>query len=83
MTCTRCQGCMTKDLFMDIRQSGGDMWTTSWRCLNCGNVFDPVVERNRQLHGQGALVPASATANMDGHMTTVDVDVDMDMDIAA
>lgn len=83
MTCTRCQGCMAKDLFMDIRESGGEMWAASWRCINCGNVFDPVVERNRLLHGQGALVSASATANLDSHMTAVAADVDMDIDIAA
>ncbi len=74
---------MAKDLFMDIRESGGEMWAASWRCLNCGNVFDPVVERNRQLHSQGALVSASATANLDGRMTAVDGDVDLDMDVAA
>lgn len=79
MTCTRCRGCMARDHFMDIRESGGEMWATSWRCLNCGNVFDPVVERNRQLHIQAALLSASATANLDSEMVTVADDVDMDI----
>ena len=47
MTCMRCQGCMTKDHFMDLLESSGDMWLTGWRCLNCGHVYDPVMERNR------------------------------------
>lgn len=26
MTCTRCQGCMAKDHFMDLLESSEDMW---------------------------------------------------------
>lgn len=47
MTCTRCQGCMAKDHFMDMLESSEDMWMAGWRCLNCGHVFDPVIARNR------------------------------------
>jgi len=47
MTCMRCQGCMAKDHFMDLLESSEDMWLTGWRCLNCGHVYDPVMERNR------------------------------------
>jgi hypothetical protein len=70
---------MAKVLFMDIQESGGEMWANSWRCLNCGNVFDPVVERNRRLHIQAALVSASVPANRDSEMVTVADDVDMDI----
>lgn len=59
MNCVRCQGCMAREHFMDIQESGGEMWAASWRCLNCGNVFDPVVERNRRLHNSEKMsVPA-------------------------
>ena len=47
MTCTRCQGCMAKDHFIDLLESANRLWMAGWRCLNCGNVFDPVMERNR------------------------------------
>ena len=47
MTCTRCQGYMAKDHFLDLMESSEDMWLAGWRCLNCGHVFDPVMERNR------------------------------------
>jgi len=50
MTCRRCQGCMARDHFLDLQESGGEWWTEGWRCINCGHVFDPVVERNRRLH---------------------------------
>jgi hypothetical protein len=48
MTCTRCQGCMAKDHFIDLLESANSLWMVGWRCLNCGNVFDPVMERNRR-----------------------------------
>lgn len=47
MTCTRCQGYMAKDHFLDLMESAEDMWLAGWRCLNCGNVLDSVMERNR------------------------------------
>jgi hypothetical protein len=59
MTCTRCQGCMAKDHFLDLMESAESMWIPGWRCLNCGNVLDPVMERNRR--GQGMAAVASAT----------------------
>jgi len=56
MTCTRCQGCMAKDHFLDLLESSEDMWLTGWRCLNCGHVYDPVMERNRLRQGRAAVL---------------------------
>lgn len=53
MTCQRCKGCMARDHFVDLMESGGEWWTSSWRCINCGYVLDPVVEQNRRKQ-QGA-----------------------------
>ena len=53
MTCRRCQGCMARDHFLDLQESGGEWWLQGWRCINCGHVFDPVLEKNRQLHAAG------------------------------
>jgi len=61
MTCIRCQGCMARDHFLDLLESGGEWWMEGWRCINCGHVFDPVVERNRRLHAAAmatSVVPA-------------------------
>jgi len=54
MTCTRCQGYMAKDHFLDLMESSEDMWLAGWRCLNCGHVLDPVMERNRLGQGVAA-----------------------------
>ena len=31
---------------MDVEQSGF-LWSTGWRCVNCGNIVDPVILRNQ------------------------------------
>lgn len=50
MRCSRCQGCMIEDYLLDMEDSSGPMWLQAWRCMNCGNVFDSVLERNRLTH---------------------------------
>jgi len=56
MTCMRCHGCMAKDHFIDLLESAESVWMTGWRCLNCGNVLDPVMERNRLGRRMAAVV---------------------------
>ena len=51
---------MARDHFLDLQESGGDWWLEDWRCINCGHVYDPVVENNRRLH-------AAALASADNH----------------
>ncbi|GAB4374156.1 MAG: hypothetical protein Kow00128_24090 [Deltaproteobacteria bacterium] len=45
--CPRCNGAMVYERFMDML----DMFY-AWRCLNCGEIMDPVVERNRGSVGK-------------------------------
>jgi uncharacterized Zn finger protein len=47
MNCSRCHGFMVKDHFLDIQGQFSEMWATSWRCLNCGHVYDAIIEQNR------------------------------------
>jgi hypothetical protein len=48
MRCQRCQGCMISDHFMDLMNVTGEMDFNGWRCLNCGNITDPVIVRHHQ-----------------------------------
>ena len=48
MRCQRCQGWMITDHFMDILNVSGQMDFTGWRCLNCGEIIDPVIVRHHQ-----------------------------------
>lgn len=40
--CPRCSGAMVYERFQDMV----DLFY-AWRCLNCGEIVDPVVARNR------------------------------------
>ncbi|TKS63137.1 MAG: hypothetical protein EWM73_01792 [Nitrospira sp.] len=57
MRCQRCQGCMISDYFMDLRNVSGELDFKGWRCLNCGDISDPVIVRHHQL---AAIVPAKS-----------------------
>ena len=47
MRCTRCQGFMMEDCFVDLEHDIGRV--AAWRCLNCGEVVDTVIHRHRSL----------------------------------
>ena len=49
MQCQRCQGYMVGDHFMDFLNVTGEMVINGWRCLNCGNITDPVIEQHHRL----------------------------------
>jgi len=80
MTCRRCHGCMARDHFLDLQESGGEWWLEGWRCINCGHVLDPVVERNRRLH---AASLAAAEAPAPSLQPVIQEDLDQSVDIAA
>lgn len=58
--CTRCEGLMVEDHFLDFEGTAGHMWTTSYRCMNCGNVYDSVIEQHRLARPTPVLVAASS-----------------------
>jgi DNA-directed RNA polymerase subunit RPC12/RpoP len=41
--CPRCDGAMVFERFQDMLTL-----FYSWRCLNCGEIVDPVVAKNRE-----------------------------------
>ncbi len=47
MTCTRCKGFMVIDDLIDLQESLLPMWMRGWRCVACGNVVDPLIQRHR------------------------------------
>ncbi|MCA9473254.1 MAG: hypothetical protein MRJ96_03525 [Nitrospirales bacterium] len=58
MNCTRCQGTMVIDYFLDMEESG-EIWMPGWRCLMCGEVIDPLILKHRQAQrAHGELVEA-------------------------
>ena len=60
MTCSRCSGLTVEDHFLDFEGSYGQMWTASWRCVNCGRVHDSAIELNRLLRQEKVLELSSS-----------------------
>jgi hypothetical protein len=40
---------MISDNFMDLLNVTGEIDFKGWRCLNCGEITDPVIVRHHQL----------------------------------
>jgi hypothetical protein len=43
MTCRRCDGLMVQERYDDLELGSTDYEVSAWRCLNCGDVVDPVI----------------------------------------
>ena len=52
MHCRRCQGLMWTETFFDLQLNAQFQ---GWRCLACGNVWDPIIGDN-QMPGQNSHV---------------------------
>jgi len=46
-TCTRCGGLMVQDFCLDVLGNIGESEFAAKRCVQCGEVVDPVILRNR------------------------------------
>ena len=62
MECTRCDGLMVVDNLIDIQESSIPMWMKGWRCVSCGNIVDPIIQRHRMIQQAGALRLLGTTA---------------------
>ncbi len=54
MHCVRCDGFMVADNLIDIRESSIPMWMKGWRCVSCGNIVDPLIQKHRMIQQSGA-----------------------------
>ena len=48
--CLRCGGCLVDERCMDIGESLGGYWFMAMRCVQCGDIIDEVILRNRYAH---------------------------------
>ena len=62
--CARCGGLMVNDFCMDLLNSFGESKFFAKRCVQCGEVVDPVILQNRRtrqepiaVQQQGRLLP--------------------------
>lgn len=59
MKCSRCQGLLVRDHFLDFEGTIGHMWANGYRCMNCGNVLDAVIEKHRLVPIQPPVMPVA------------------------
>lgn len=55
-TCTRCGGLMVSDFCMDLLNSTGELEFAAKRCVQCGDVVDPVIQHNRRFRQESMAV---------------------------
>ncbi|HEX7767965.1 MAG TPA: hypothetical protein VF443_14730 [Nitrospira sp.] len=55
-TCSRCGGLMVSDSCMDLLNSTGELECAAQRCVQCGEVIDAVIQRNRQFRQESMAV---------------------------
>jgi ArsR family metal-binding transcriptional regulator len=55
-TCARCGGLMVSDFCMDLLNGTGELEFAVKRCVQCGEVVDPIIQRNRQLWQESMTV---------------------------
>ena len=62
MRCPRCDGLMVHEKFEDFRLGSDDHEYAGWRCINCGEIVDPVIAVHRRITSQAtASIPTLAT----------------------
>ena len=47
MDCLRCRGMMVVERFEEAKGDLREISFYGWRCVCCGNIFDPVIAANR------------------------------------
>jgi len=54
MDCPRCQGMMVQSSFLDLEDDTGQHEFWALRCVQCGNIVDPIIMKNqRETVGAG------------------------------
>ena len=66
-SCLRCSGYMTHELCTDLDSDSG--YSTFWamRCVQCGNIVDAAILRNRSLPNSEILCDAAASSTNGRH----------------
>ncbi len=54
--CSRCGGLMVSDFCMNLLSRTGELEFAAKRCVQCGEVVDPIIQRNRRLRQESMNV---------------------------
>lgn len=59
-TCTRCSGQMAHEMCIDLESDTGQSICWALRCIQCGDMVDEVILRNRSLFNPETMLAAAA-----------------------
>ncbi len=48
-SCLRCGGLMVNEVSIDLLNSASELECATRRCVQCGDILDPVILRNRHI----------------------------------
>jgi RNase P subunit RPR2 len=48
MTCQRCDGLMVRERYDNLELDSAGFEISCWRCLNCGEIVDPLITAHHQ-----------------------------------
>lgn len=55
-SCLRCGGFMVNEVSMDLMNSRSEPECATRRCVQCGDILDPVILRNRRIRQEPMTV---------------------------
>jgi hypothetical protein len=55
-TCLRCGGLMVNEISIDLLNSSSELECATRRCVQCGDILDPVIFRNRRIRQEPMTV---------------------------
>ena len=70
-TCARCGGLMVTDFYMDLISCIGETELAAQRCVQCGEIVDPVILRNRGITHAPVTAQAAGKMVPNNHVTNV------------
>jgi hypothetical protein len=68
-TCTRCGGFMVNDSYMDLLNTVGESKFAAKRCVQCGEVVDPVILSNRGFKQEPVTAQPAGKMVPNNHVT--------------
>jgi hypothetical protein len=69
-TCIRCGGLMVREACMDLQNSTDELDCLVARCVQCGEILDPVILRNRRRQMN---IPSISGDQVSAHSVSVPV----------
>ncbi|MCP9471829.1 MAG: hypothetical protein NNA30_03750 [Nitrospira sp.] len=67
-TCARCGGLLVGHICMDLLNSDRELEFAALRCIQCGDIVDPVILRNRRLGQSRQATEPGGTATVSAEL---------------